>query len=147
VAAAGPKREIFASPQSLAVARLTGCKNFAEIRAVEGDSIRVADWECMLRAAGPVPPDTKYVGIRAHHVRIGGASSEENTFPCWLIRHVESPFEMTLYLRLHAPPQAEDRPHLEAEISHVAWAELVQTPQPWSVTLDPTRLLLLRESS
>jgi ABC-type sulfate/molybdate transport systems ATPase subunit len=144
VAASGPKREIFANPQSLAVARLTGCKNFASVSATEGDSLRADDWNCTLRAAGQVPPHTTHVGIRAHHVRVAAQSDEKNAFPCWLMGQVESPFETTLYLRLHAPPQAGDLPHLEAELSQAAWTELSERPQPWMAVLDATRLLLLR---
>ena len=144
VAAVGPKRTVFARPESLAVARLTGCKNFASVRAASQDSIRAVDWECMLHVSAPVPPGTNFVGIRAHHVQVAAQSSEENSFPCWLIGQAESPFEITLYLRLHAPPRPGDRPHLEAEMPQAAWAELSQKPQPWKAVLDPVRLLLLR---
>jgi molybdate transport system permease protein len=145
VAVAGPKHEVFAHPQSVAVARLTGCKNFASVSAAAVDSIRAEEWDCTLRIAGPVPQHVKFVGIRAHHVRVAAQSDEENAFPCWLMGRVESPFEMTLYLRLHAPPEAGDRPHLEAELSQAAWKELSEKPQPWMAVLDPTRLVLLRE--
>jgi hypothetical protein len=57
---------------------------------------------------------------------------------------VESPFEVTLYLRLHAPPAEGEHPHLEADVSRDQWAELARRPQPWQVRLDPARLLLLR---
>ena len=144
VAAAGPKRGIFARPESLAVARLTGCKNFASVGAVSQDSIQAVDWECTLRVAGAVPAGTTFVGIRAHHVQVVTESSNENAFPCWLVGQVESPFETTLYLRLHAPPQPGDRPHIEAEMPYAAWAELSQKPQPWKALLGPARLLLLR---
>jgi molybdate ABC transporter permease protein len=144
VAAAGPKRGVFARPESLAVARLTGCKNFASVGAVSEDSIQAVDWECTLRAAGTVPAGTTFVGIRAHHVQVIVESSKENAFPCWLVGQVESPFETTLYLRLHARPQPGDRPHLEVEMPHAAWAELSQKPQPWKAVLEPGRLLLLR---
>jgi molybdate ABC transporter permease protein len=145
VAAAGPKREIFARPQSVAVARLTGCKNFSTVTAVADHSLRAADWNCTLQASGRVARDTTFVGIRAHHVHIATQSLQPNAFPCWLIRHVESPFETTLYLHLHTPPQPGGRPHLEAEISHAAWTDISQRPQPWTAILDPARLLLLRE--
>jgi molybdate transport system permease protein len=145
VAAAGPKHEIFACPGSLAVARLTGCKNFGSIAEVADHSIRVADWNCTLRVTGEVPKEARYVGIRAHHIRITQRSAEPNAFPCWLVGQVESPFETTLYLRLHAPPGPQEQPHLEAEMSNAAWAELSQKPQPWVAVLNPARLLLLRE--
>jgi molybdate transport system permease protein len=144
VAAAGPKQSVFARPQSLPVARLTGCKNFASVHAASQDSIRAVDWECTLHVSAPVPPGTNFVGIRAHHVQVAAESSEQNSFPCWLMGQAESPFEITLYLRLHVPPCPGDRPHLEAEMPHAAWAELSQKPQPWKAVLDPVRLLLLR---
>jgi molybdate transport system permease protein len=144
VAAAGPKRGVFARPESLAVARLTGCKNFSSARATNLDSVQAFDWDCTLRVSGPVPAGTNFVGIRAHHVQVAAESSDENALPCWLVGQVESPFEITLHLRLHAPPQPGDRPHLEAEMPHAVWAELSRIRQPWKAVLEPERLLLLR---
>ncbi len=145
VAAAGPKQKIFARPESLAVARLTGCKNFGSIAAIVDRSIRIADWDCTLQVAALVSKEARYVGIRAHHIKVTGHTAEPNAFPCWLVGQVESPFEITLYLRLHAPPGPHDQPHLEAEMPHAEWAELSQKPQPWIAVLNPERLLLLRE--
>jgi molybdate transport system permease protein len=146
VAEAGPRRDIFANPRSLPVARLTGCKNIASIEAVESGSIRVPDWNCTLQVSGSVPVEARYIGIRSHHVRVAANEhSGANVFPCWLMGQIESPFENTLYLRLHAPPKTQDRPHLEAELPQEAWQELCRAPQPWTAVLDPTRLLLLRE--
>ncbi len=144
VAMAGPKQEIFARPVSLAVARLTGCKNFSAIAAAQSESVRAADWDCTLQVAGPVPAGARYVGIRAHHIQVRHHSTQPNAFPCWLVGQVESPFEMTLYLRLHTPPGPQDQPHLEAEMSRAEWAELSRKPQPWVAVLDAARLLLLR---
>ena len=144
VAAAGPKRGVFARPEWLAVARLTGCKNFSSARATSLDSVQAFDWDCTLRVSGPVPHGTNFVGIRAHHVEVAAESSAENALPCWLVDQVESPFEITLHLRLHAPPQPGDRPHLEAEMPHAAWAKLSRIQQPWKAVLEPERLLLLR---
>ena len=66
----------------------------------------------------------------------GGRS---NTLPCSLADTVESPFEMTLYLRLG------ESGFLEAELPLEEWHEISQRPQPWQIRLAPERLLLLRE--
>jgi hypothetical protein len=50
---------------------------------------------------------------------------------------------MTLYLRLHAAPCAGEAPHLQADVPKDLWRALSTQPQPWRVTLDPERLLLL----
>jgi len=55
----------------------------------------------------------------------------------------EAPHEMTLYLRLHSSPQAGEPPQLQADMPKDAWRALSAQPQPWRVTLDPKRLLLL----
>jgi len=56
----------------------------------------------------------------------------------------EAPHEMTLYLRLHAAPDAGEPPHLQADVPKELWRTLSAEPQPWHVQLDPGRLLLLR---
>ena len=63
VAAAAGKRELFANPGTVDAARVTGCKNIA---AMEPDG-RVPAWGCTLRVN---TGGARYVGIRAHHVRI-----------------------------------------------------------------------------
>jgi molybdate transport system permease protein len=144
IAACGPKHEIFANPQSLAVARLTGCKNIARIRHVGAERIHVEEWRCTLRALGVPPDGAEYIGIRAHDIRILKHADTENTFPCWLVASIESPFETTLYLRLHEQPEEGDRAQLEAEIPRGEWAELSAEPQPWRLVLDPALLIFLK---
>jgi molybdate transport system permease protein len=143
VAAAGPKRALFEQPGSLAVARITGCKNFSPVRILNAAEIHATEWNCTLRLPAPAPHSTAFVGIRAHNVQLGALPAAENTFPCWLVGSVESPFERTVYLRLHATPAQGDRPHLEAAVSHGDWATLEKATQPWQVRLDPAHLLLL----
>jgi ABC-type sulfate/molybdate transport systems ATPase subunit len=128
VAAAAEKHRLFADPGTLEAARVTGCKNIA---AVDPDG-RVADWGCTLRmdlkSAG-------YVGIRAHHVKIVETAGE-NRFQCCVSDVVESPFEVTVYLRIGGG-------WLEAEVSTEEWESLRTRPQPWLVHLDPAKVLLL----
>jgi molybdate transport system permease protein len=142
VAAAGSKNEIFARPRTLAVARLTGCKNFAPMRAGADGRVEVPDWNCSLEAPGPIAEEAEFVGIRAHDLEISVLPGA-NTFSCWLVDAVESPFETTLYLRLHAPPMDGDQAHLEAEVSRAEWAELSQRPQPWFVAIEAKKLLFV----
>jgi molybdate transport system permease protein len=52
---------------------------------------------------------------------------------------------MTLYLKLHKPPANSQDYHLEAEVFKEKWANLKDHPFPWSVQLNPLRLILLKE--
>jgi molybdate transport system permease protein len=142
VAAAGTKSEIFARPGTLAAARLTGCKNFAALRIAADRRVDVPDWDCSLEVSGAIPASAEYVGIRAHDLKIA-AQPATNTFPCWLVAAIESPFETTLYLRLHAPPREGDQAHVEAEVSRAEWAELSGRQQPWYVSMEADRLLFV----
>jgi molybdate transport system permease protein len=143
VAASGPKRAIFANPQSVAAARLTGCKNIVRMTREEGRLIQVEEWNCQLKVREAPEERAGYVGIRAHDIRVGMQADMENSFRCWLVASIESPFETTVYLRLHERPQEGDRAHLEAEISRGEWARLSGETQPWYVVLDQERLLFL----
>ncbi len=143
VIARGPKHELFERPRTVVAARLTGCKNIAPARRAAADRIAVDAWDCRLKAASPVSSSLTHVGLRSHQIVFQQAAEAENTFPCWLVSTSEAPHEMTLYLRLHTAPRAGEPSHLQADVPKDLWRALSAQPQPWRVTLDPTRLLLL----
>jgi molybdate transport system permease protein len=71
------------------------------------------------------------------------AGGEENIFPCWLSKRSETPFRMTLYLRLHRPPAHDGDYHLQAEVFKEKWDLLRECPFPWHVRLNPEKLFLM----
>ncbi|MGA8766721.1 MAG: sulfate/molybdate ABC transporter ATP-binding protein [Candidatus Acidiferrales bacterium] len=152
VAAFGAKEEIFRHPPTLEVARLTGCKNFSRARALSENTIEALDWGCKLRVtqapAGPVA----HVGIRAHHIDFVEAgrsgAPDGNVFPCWLVRSSETPFRITLNLRLHQPPgEPGEIPaaELQAEVFKEKWQLFRERPFPWHVRLAPDTLFVMSE--
>ncbi|MGA3010747.1 MAG: molybdate ABC transporter permease subunit [Terracidiphilus sp.] len=143
VIASGPKHELFERPRTVVAARLTGCKNIVPARRVTSDTIAVDAWNCQLKSANPVSSSLTHVGFRSHQIIFQQAAERENTFLCWLLTTSEAPHEMTLYLRLHNAPRAGDPPHLQADVPKELWRTLSAQPQPWRITLDPARLLLL----
>lgn len=66
-----------------------------------------------------------------------------NTFPCWVALSSETPHRVTLYLKLNRPPQDPQDYDLQVEVFREKWNILQGMPFPWSVHLDPQRLLLL----
>jgi len=100
-----------------------------------------------LQTAVPVPDRLTHLGMRSHQIKFGPELRGENTFPCWLVSSSEAPHEMTLYLRLHAPPHPGDKPHLQADVPKDLWRTLSAQPQPWSIQLAPGRLLLLEDAT
>ncbi|MGA9588180.1 MAG: molybdate ABC transporter permease subunit [Terracidiphilus sp.] len=143
VIATGPKHRLFEHPRTVATAQLTGCKNIVRAKRVGDDCIEVEAWECRLRSAEEVPENLTHVGFRSHQIAFQKSGEKENTFLCWLVTTSEAPHEMTLYLRMHCEPLPGQAPHLQADVSKEVWRDLSRQPQPWHITLDPARLLLL----
>ena len=135
VAAAGPRHDLFARPETLAAARVTGCKNLAPLRASAPGEIAVPDWGCTLRVPS-IPPEAAYAGIRAHHIQLLTEPGGANTFPCRVLEIVESPFEVTVYLAI-----GEGR--LEAELPTEQWTPLATAPNLYA-HLPGERLLFVR---
>jgi ABC-type sulfate/molybdate transport systems ATPase subunit len=147
VAARGPKEEIFRHPPTLEVAHLTGCKNFSRARRTADGIVEALDWGCALRVTQEFADEPGHVAIRAHHIRVRAASTiaqgQENVFPCWLAAITETPFRVTLDLRIGAPPASPADFHVQAEVFKQEWDAFRNLPQPWQVELAPDRLFLL----
>ena len=149
IAAFGSKEEIFCHPPTREVAQLTGCKNFSRVRMISGNAIEALDWSCRLQVSHSISRPPACVGIRAHHIGFVGSSGaappQENIFPCWLVRSSETPFRMTLYLRLNQSSTDSSEFHLQAEVFKEKWNTFRDRPQPWHVHLTPDSLFLMPE--
>jgi molybdate transport system permease protein len=149
VAASGPKEEVFRRPPSLVAAQLTGCKNCSRARAVGEQCVEALDWGVKLRVQQQIPKPLGHAAIRAHYLRfVPGrlatpAAGDLNILPCWLATTSESPFRITLYLKLNAPPAGPADYHLQAEVTKEVWSTLEAQPLPWNLQLDPARIFLL----
>ena len=144
VIASGPRNELFDQPRTVATAQLTGCKNIVSARPSKPDAIWVQSWGCELVSSFPVPDSLTHIGVRSHQILLQQSPERENTFPCWLMEMSEAPHEVTLYLHLHTEPQNGDSAQLQADIPKEAWHALRIQAQPWRITFDPARLLLLQ---
>jgi len=140
----GPKRTLFEHPLTVTAARLTGCKNISSAVRQSADTVTVPAWGTALRSAVSLPESVTHLGIRSHHVLFRESSEGENVFSCWLVETTESPFEVTIYVRLHEKPNEGDHPHIEVDVSREVWNRLTSQPQPWYIQLPAERLLPLQ---
>jgi molybdate transport system permease protein len=148
VAAFGAKDEVFRSPPTLEVARLTGCKNFSRARLLSGNTFEALDWNCTLQVSRTIRPGVAHVGIRAHHIEftdplMPAGSAKTNVFPCWLVRASEAPFRVTLFLSLHRPIGSSAPHSLQVEVSRENWPLFCDKPLPWHIHLAPDSLFLM----
>jgi molybdate transport system permease protein len=150
-AAFGPKEEIFRHPPTVEVARLTGCKNFSPARSISANEIEATNWRCQLRVTQKIAKPVTQVGIRAHQIEFleshqaARNDANENVFPCWPTSTSETPFRITLYLKLHNAPTENDHHDLQAEIYKEKWQQFKETPLPWHVRLAPQSLMIFPE--
>jgi len=145
VVAAGDKQAIFDRPNTLTVAQLTGCKNYSRIQPINRHTLRALDWDCTLQTTEVVTAAHTHIGIRAHQITFVDPRepSPPNTFPAWVVWTSETPHRMTVYLKLGEPPLDTEDYHLQAEVFKEKWVRLKDRPMPWSIALNPDRLMLL----
>ena len=91
----GPTKEVFANPQTITAARLTGCKNILPCTRVDEHTVCLAGWELPLHLTAPVPESCTAVGIRAHDFAPCTAAAP-NALPVQAVSTSENPFDWNL---------------------------------------------------
>jgi len=141
ILANGTKEDIFQRPPTYEVAQVTECKNFSRARPVGDTHLEAIDWNCRLEVIDPLPPDLSWVGLRAHHIEFLRQGNQSNTFPGWLAMITETQHKVSVYIKLHSPPQSPHDYHLQAEVYREKWELLQSRPFPWYVRLNPVHLM------
>ena len=95
----GSPRGLFRDPGSVEAAKLTGCKNFSAAVVKDAHTVEAADWGITLSFEGEVPPDTRYLGYRAHSFEPVWGGPEETCLRAEVVRTDELPFETNYYIR------------------------------------------------
>lgn len=156
-------RELFARPQSLAAALISGCKNVSPATVLGEGLVRCEDWGVTLATSLPLGAGVTHVGIRAHYFHVAqnpsaeatmgatagvalagaaphdatdGVTSRQNVIPCDVDRVIDNTFSTIVMLR--TPGGGLLRYELEKE----AWARL-GTPATLSLTIDPACVMPL----
>lgn len=89
-------KELFADPESICAAAITGCKNIAPARKIGEYEVEVPDWGIRLTTAKPVRDDVTAVGIRAHYFN---TKTLQNRADVVYAGEMEEPFEVSVRFR------------------------------------------------
>jgi molybdate transport system permease protein len=151
VLASGHKQQIFHSPTTYEIARLTGCKNFSSVAIISPYSVQALDWDCTLIVEKAIASQVNYVGIRAHQLtfeelemlRNDYQPRDINIFPCWLAQSSETPHRITLYIKLNSPPTHFNDYHFQVELFKENWQLLKYCSFPWHLRLNPSYLFVM----
>ena len=96
----GPVKEVFNAPRYKTAARLTGCKNIADVYRMDAQTVYVKDWDVQLTfKRRTVSENVKAIGIRAHDLipvygTISGAMLKVKEW-----KSVDYPFERKYFIR------------------------------------------------
>lgn len=94
----GRTKKIFANPVYREAARLTGCKNFSDIRRIDNRTMELIDWGIAIRTDREIPEKTTCIGYRAHDFIPIWGKREENCLKVHVEDMAELPFENNYYL-------------------------------------------------
>lgn len=93
------KNALFKAPQSLAEAKLTGCKNISKAKKLDNNFIFAEEWNLKLKCLAYIKDNINYIAIRSHNIKLYKDEEEENVFEVLIENIVENPFDYTLYIK------------------------------------------------
>lgn len=105
----GNTKESFRDPKFLTSASLTGCKNITKIQVLDSHKIYAVDWGIHLKIKKEISMNAKYVGIRAHDIRIVKEKSDENIIFCSIVKIVEEMYEFAIFLKANTNIQKSNK--------------------------------------
>lgn len=111
--------EFFTRPRTQSACRLMGCPNLSPVERRDDGTVYAVAWDIPVQ----VPPDTAYVAIQPHHVRLAQGPGH-NRLACTVIQVEERPFSVSVCLNGPTGP-------LWMEVPREVWAGRVQTQEIW----------------
>ncbi|MDU2112231.1 MAG: ATP-binding cassette domain-containing protein, partial [Clostridiales bacterium] len=95
------KDKLFAHPSCMTEAVITGCKNISACDIIDIDTVFAKDWGFKCKLDKGVNKDSKYIGIRAHHMKVVEEEVEngENLFKMTVVRIIENSFSYNIHIK------------------------------------------------
>ncbi len=98
VLARGKTADLFDDPGSVAVARMTGCKNFSRAKRLDEHRLRLTEWGIELELERAIPKGTNAIGYRAHAFEPVWGERQKNCLKFNVSGVDELPFERRYYI-------------------------------------------------
>ena len=135
--------DLFEKPGTLPAALLSGCKNYSRIERLSPRTVSALDWGVELTCAADVPEDSRYIGVRAHYLKIGEGPGE-NAFPCKVQRKAEDVFESILTVNPGTNGSCRPNSIIRIELPKDAVRDIREGDDLW-VTVRPRDVMPLRQ--
>jgi molybdate transport system ATP-binding protein len=118
-----PTGELFESPETLASALLSGCKNYSRALRLTEETVRAIDWNVDLQCSKTAPPEISHIGVRAHYISVMPAVAETtdaqtgaNSFSCRVLKVTEDLFSTIVNVCPLGTDPAHDFSRIRAEL-------------------------------
>ena len=98
VLARGKTQQLFEDPGEVAIARMTGCKNFSGAERLDAHRLKLTDWGITLELAREIPEGINAIGYRAHAFEPVWGERQKNCLKFRTSGLDELPFERRYYL-------------------------------------------------
>lgn len=134
----GDKRELFASPRTLAASKLTGCKNHSRLRRLDGGRLYAEDWKLEIEVAGPVDAAAAYVGVRAHFIQPCRTHTEKNRFKPQALQVIEDTFQFIVAFKI-----APDGCELVWDVAKEQWREIAGQTEGLELYIPEDKMIFL----
>jgi len=135
------KRDLFAKPQTLSTALLSGCKNFSAAVKTGPNTLAAQDWNVELLVSRPIPDDLKFIGFRAHFFELA-ESQGRNVVECRVTRVIEDMFSTIVIAHVKGGTD-KDWASLRYELSKDKWNAL-GNPETLYLRLPEDQIILMR---
>lgn len=138
------KKDFFDSPQTVAAARLTGCKNITRLEPAGDGSLWAADWGIRLGIPdGKRFDGMKYAGYRAHYFWRADKVEPENVFTCRIERVIEDTFSTVVCFRQMGQQENTPDAVLAWELPREEWEQISRetVQEPLYLKLDEDKLM------
>ena len=134
------KKDFFANPQTVAAARISGCRNISVAERISAHELYAKDWNMRFELEKEIQEDLAFVGIRAHYIEVLDEPCEgANIGTMAVSRLLEQQFESELILQCDSESKAQMRLLMDKKKA-AALAEKEQL----TIRIPENALLLLR---
>ncbi len=112
-------KDLFANPETLAAAELSGCKNFSNLSYLGNNTYHADSWGLDLSL--DFYKECDYLGIRSHHIKISEKNLGKNSYKFELIKEIEELFGYSLIVKVAG---GKDSSKLRIDIEKDKWEKL-----------------------
>lgn len=135
----GDKRSVFNNPKTIQTARLTGCKNIADVITIDEESVFVSDWNCILKMKNS--KKISKIGFRGHYIELKEYKEKENCLLCNLDYISEGAFEVTVFMK---PVEAfKENVLIQCEFTRDYWNRFRNQENIYNLYFDSKKIFAL----